>query len=612
MRLMRDLIGETLSNRYTLRARVAGGGMGEVYRAHDVLLDRTVAVKILQPSLAIDPDLVGRFKAEARAAARLTHPNVVSVHDWGSEDESTYYMVMEYVAGTDLRDLLCTHGSLQPAQAAEMIAHVCHALDAAHRGGLVHRDIKPENILIAKDGTVKVADFGIAVVADVDRTSPGGAIPGTLRYLSPEQAAGDDATLASDIWAAGAVLSEALTGRPPLLGSGSELLRRRATETPIPPSTFAEDIPKELDAVVLRACAVEPGERYSSAMEMAADLRRVSVRAVSDAPSIGSLLIDLTGEVDLPGAQPTTMMSRKQARRSRRRHRVARLGFMLILILALAFGGYRAGAALFGPQEIDVPSLIGMQAGLAESRAEGLGLIVEISDRTKHTRAPVGEVLGQVPSSGVVEEGATVTLYLSAGLPSHRVPSVIAFDFVKAEQMLEAAGLQLGEVTRRFSDEPKGTVVAQRPEGGRLEWGSEVHLVVSKGPKPVEIPNVVGLQFEDGQAELEKIGLLVTFKEVFDEKVDAGKIIMTNPEPGETIAKGSEILLTVSKGEKLATMRMPDVRGKTVNAATAQLEKVGLVVKVQDACGGGQIVAETDPQAGTKVTEGDTVALFVC
>jgi eukaryotic-like serine/threonine-protein kinase len=612
MRLMRDLIGETLSNRYMLRARVAGGGMGEVYRAHDVLLDRTVAVKILQPSLAIDPDLVARFKAEAQAAARLTHPNVVSVHDWGSEDESTYYMVMEYVAGTDLRDLLCAHGSLRPAQGAEMIAHVCHALDAAHRGGLVHRDIKPENILIAKDGTVKVADFGIAVVADVDRTSPGGAIPGTLRYLSPEQAAGREATPASDIWAAGAVLSEALTGRPPLLGSGSDLLRRRAIETPIPPSMFAEDVPRELDAVVMRACAVEPRDRYTSAMEMAADLRRVSARSVTDAPSIGSLLIDLTGEVDIPGAQPTTMMSRKQARRSRRRRRVARVGLMLILILLLAFGGYRAGAALFGPQEIRVPSLIGLQSGQAESRAKGLGLIVEISDRTKHTRAPAGQVLGQVPSGGVVEEGATITLYLSAGLPSHRVPSVVAFDFVKAESMLEASGLRLGKVARRFSGKPKGTVVAQRPDGGRLEWGSEVNLVVSKGPRPVEITNVVGLQLDEAQGELEELGLFVTVKEVFDEKVDADKVIMTNPQPGQTVAKGSEVLLTVSKGPKLKTMRMPDVRGKSVKVATAQLEKIGLVVEVQDACGGGNIVAETDPQAGVKVTERDTVALFVC
>lgn len=612
MRLMRDLIGETFSNRYVLRARVAGGGMGEVYRAHDLLLDRTVAIKVLQPSLAIDPELVARFKAEARAAARLTHHNIVAVHDWGSEDESTYYMVMEYVAGTDLRDLLCSHGSLQPAQAAEMMASVCDALDAAHRGGLVHRDVKPENILIAKDGTVKVADFGIAVVADVDRTSPGGAIPGTLRYLSPEQAAGHPAAAASDIWAAGAVLAEALTGRPPLLGSGADLLRRRAIETPVPPSLFAEGIPRELDQIAMRACAVEPRERYATAAEMAAELRRASVRSVEDAAPLGSLLIDLTGDVELPSNEPTTMMSRKQIRRARRRNRVAKLGLLLVLLGMLVFGGYKAGAAIFGPQEVEVPSLIGLQAGIAENRAEELGLIVEISDRRKHTRTPAGEVLGQVPSGGVLEEGDTVTLYLSAGMPSHPVPFVVDLDFVKAEKLIEDAGLQLGKVRRRWSDSRQGAVIRQSPEVGRLRWGTPVNLVISKGPQPIEIPNVVGVQVGEAQAELEELGLVVSLKEVFDEKVDAGKVIMTNPRPGETLPKGTEVMLTVSKGPKLATMRMPDVRGETVAAATKQLEEMGLVVEVKDACGGGQIVAETDPPAGVKVTEGDTIALFVC
>ncbi|HEX2196679.1 MAG TPA: protein kinase, partial [Actinomycetota bacterium] len=222
MRLMRDLVGETLSDRYRLVARVAGGGMGEVYRGHDVLLDRPVAVKILQPSLAADPDLVDRFKDEARAAARLTHPNIVAVHDWGAADDHTYYMVMEFVAGTDLRDLLVSRGCLAPAQAAEIMACVCDALAAAHAAGVVHRDVKPENVLIARNGRVKVADFGIAAVADADRTMPGGGIPGTLRYLSPEQAAGREASPASDVWAAGAVLSELLTGRPPQQGSGAD------------------------------------------------------------------------------------------------------------------------------------------------------------------------------------------------------------------------------------------------------------------------------------------------------------------------------------------------------------------------------------------------------
>ena len=215
MRLMRDLVGETFSHRYRLIARVAGGGMGDVYRAHDLLLDRAVAVKVLQPGLAADPDLVARFKAEARAAARLTHPNVVAVYDWGEESERTYYMVMEFVPGTDLRDVLVGQGRLEAAQAAAIVADVCDALAAAHESGLVHRDVKPENVLIAPGGKVKVADFGIAAVADTDRTAPGGVIPGTLRYLAPEQARGAHAGTAADIWAAGAMLYELVTGHPP-------------------------------------------------------------------------------------------------------------------------------------------------------------------------------------------------------------------------------------------------------------------------------------------------------------------------------------------------------------------------------------------------------------
>src|SRR3712207_1288370 len=181
---MQDIVGDTLAGRYRLLSRLAGGGMGEVYRAHDHLLDRAVAVKVLQPSLASDPELVDRFKAEARAAARLSHPNVVAVYDWGSENEHTYFMVMEFVAGTDLRDVLVSRGCLEPGQAAEIVAALCDALGAAHARGLVHRDVKPENVLIARDGQVKVADFGIAVVVDADRTSPGGTVTGTLRYLA--------------------------------------------------------------------------------------------------------------------------------------------------------------------------------------------------------------------------------------------------------------------------------------------------------------------------------------------------------------------------------------------------------------------------------------------
>ncbi|MDQ3645383.1 MAG: protein kinase, partial [Actinomycetota bacterium] len=299
MKVMRDLVGETLSHRYRLVARVAGGGMGEVYRGHDLLLDRSVAVKILQPSLAQDPELVERFRAEARAAARLTHPNIVGVHDWGCEGDRTYYMVMEYVSGTDLRDVLVARGSLQQRQAVEIVASVCDALHVAHLKGLVHRDVKPENILLNRSGEVKVADFGIAIVVDADRTSPGGMIPGTLRYLSPEQARGAHATAASDLWAAGAVLSELLTGLPPLQGAGPELLTRRAQEPPRPPSSWDPEIPEELDEIVLKACALDPAQRFGNAVEMAGALRRIATFRLAEAEPLEALLDQVTGETSV-------------------------------------------------------------------------------------------------------------------------------------------------------------------------------------------------------------------------------------------------------------------------------------------------------------------------
>ncbi len=612
MVLTKDLVGEVLSGRYRLVGRIGGGGMGEVYRGHDLLLDRSVAVKILQPSLAADPELVARFKQEARAAARLTHPNVVAVHDWGCESELTYYMVMEYVAATDLRDLLTTGGALEPAQATEVVASLCDALDAAHSHGLVHRDVKPENILIARDGKVKVADFGIAVVADLERTSPGGAIVGTLRYLSPEQAGGSEATPASDIWAAGAVLREALTGRAPPAEAPAELLRRRAAEDAVAPSTLDADVPEELDAVVLRACARDPGDRYSSASDMALDLRRISL-SLPPAPSVAASLTDVTGEVPPPGSDPTTTISPRTARRLRRlRARFARAALLAAILLALAYGGVRAGVTFFGPRDIRVPSLVGLPLEAAERRAGKEELLVEVVERRTHLKAPRGDVIAQAPRKGVLEEGSTVRVVVSAGLPSRPVPPVVGLDAAAARRRLRSVHFRVGEVTRRYSDDARGVVVAQEPEGGRLRWGSRVHLVVSRGPRPVEVPPVSGMGAQQAAGKLEGLGFVVVVIERHDDAVPAGKAVSTVPAAGASAPEGSEVQLIVSLGPNLRRFTMPDMRGKGVAEARRSLERMGLVIKVVQSCEGGRTVVDTDPIAGARVTEGDRAALFVC
>jgi serine/threonine-protein kinase len=609
MRLMRDLVGETLSDRYRLVARVAGGGMGEVYRGHDVLLDRAVAVKILQPSLAADPDLVDRFKDEARAAARLTHTNIVAVHDWGAADAYTYYMVMEFVPGTDLRDLLVSRGSLAPAQAAEIMAFVCDALAAAHGAGVVHRDVKPENVLIARNGRVKVADFGIAVVADGDRTMPGGGIPGTLRYLSPEQAAGGEASPASDVWAAGAVLSELLTGRPPQQGSGADLLRRRSVEPPLAPSSFDGTLPESLDDIVLRACALDPADRFGDASEMAQALRRASVRSLPDAPSVDSLLDEVTGVIRLPDDGGTSFSRPKRRRRAPRLKLIA----ILVVLALLGMGGAKALSLLAAPARVDVPKLGRLSRSEARAAVEEAGLELEVAGRRTDFDVPRGRILSQDPSGGTLLEGKTVSVIVSAGLPSYEVPDFTGMTIDVAEVRANAHDFEVVEIGAEFSLEDAGTIISQTPADGKLEWGSRIEVVVSKGPESIGIPNVVGMSAERAQKVLEREGFDAVAVPVYSNDVPLGEVVYTTPPGGSTASEGSRVDIAVSQGPEYDEITMPDVRGMTVSAATSELEGLGLRVNVVQSCGGGgTIVSETQPLGGTKIRENTLVDVFTC
>lgn len=612
MKVMRDLVGETLSRRYRLVARVAGGGMGEVYRGHDLLLDRSVAVKILQPSLAHDPELVERFRAEARAAARLTHPNIVGVHDWGCEGDRTYYMVMEYVSGTDLRDVLVARGSLQPRQAVEIIASVCDALHVAHSKGLVHRDVKPENILLNRNGEVKVADFGIAIVADADRTSPGGMIPGTLRYLSPEQARGSEATAVSDLWAAGAVLSELLTGLPPLQGAGTDLLTRRAQEPPRPPSSWDPEIPEELDDIVLKACALEPARRFGNAAEMAGALRRIATFRLPEAEPLETLLDQVTGEVGL--VDPDLTLYQDSNARRPNRIGLPRLKTILsaLAIFLLLVGTAGAVNRFVMPQMVAVPDLGGLTEATAERRAVDVGLEVLVVAHTHDLEVPKGAVVAQSPAAGELEEGSTIELTISQGPPKVKLPSLIGLPLADAKDKLAKKDLAQGKVTKTFSLEEEGTVIEQDPAGGRLVVGSEVHLVVSKGPQPLKVPDVSGLRGPKAAAALEEAGFKPVLVEAYSDEVKKGVVISTSPGAADIVGEGSEIEVYVSIGPEFSDIKMPDVRGMDVDAAKAKLEGMGFTVRINRPCSGGTTVVETDPIPGTMWPENRPVALFLC
>jgi len=611
MKVMRDLVGETLSHRYRLVARVAGGGMGEVYRGHDLLLDRSVAVKILQPSLAQDPELVERFRAEARAAARLTHPNIVGVHDWGCEGDRTYYMVMEYVSGTDLRDVLVARGSLQQRQAVEIVASVCDALHVAHTSGLVHRDVKPENILLNRGGEVKVADFGIAIVADADRTHPGGMIPGTLRYLSPEQARGSTATAASDLWAAGAVLSELLTGLPPLQGAGAELLTRRAQEPPRAPSSWDPSIPEELDEIVLKACALEPAQRFGNASEMAGALRRIATFRLPEAEPLETLLDQVTGDVGLVDPDLTLFTHTGPRPRTLGLPGLKTVLSALVILLLLA-GTAGAVTRFVMPQMVQVPELEGLTKVAAERRAENLGLEVLVIGHENDLDVPKGAVLEQSPPSGELEEGSTVELTLSLGPPKVKLPSLVGLTIEEASDKLADKDLFQGDVTKEFSLEVEGTVIGQDPADGKLVIGTEVHLVVSKGPQPLEVPDVAGMAAEKAVASLKEAGFKPVVVDAYSDEIAEGDVISTSPGAANVVGEGTKIEVYVSIGPEFSDIKMPDVRGMDASAAQSKLEGMGFTVRINRPCSGGTTVVETDPIPGTMWPENEPVALFLC
>lgn len=612
MRLLRDLVGETLADRYRIVARIAGGGMGEVYRGHDLLLDRKVAVKVLMPSLASDPELVERFKAEARAAARLNHPNVVAVHDWGSDDDRTYFMVMEYVAGTDLRDVIVGRGPMDPVDACDVVADVCEALQAAHLSGLVHRDVKPENVLIARDGTVKVADFGIAALADSDRTIPGGGILGTLRYIAPEQAEGGKATAASDIWSAGALLYELLTGAPPHGGSGAELLRRRAEEPVAPPSSLEPDVPAELDDIVLRACAIDPAERFFDAGAMASALRNARAGSGGRSSSgIADLFRDFTDDLRHPDMVPTNHVPR-MARRRKNKARTRKVGIATVIALAVVFGGWKATAAIFGPKEVQVPNLVGLNEDSAAERAEEAGFEIKVVDEQRHDTLEEGRIISQTPDDGLLLEGETIELVISLGPPLVKVPNLAGVPQKEAAGRLEELGLGVGEVTEEFSVEhEQGHVISVVASRKRLEQGSMVDLVVSKGPQSLMVPQVVELSAEEAKAQLIEAGFRVEFADVYSDDIGKGLVVSTDPSGGLEAPEGSTVTVSVSMGPEFKMITMPDVRNMNVDEARTELENMGLRVIVEQSCPGSTVI-ETNPVPGTKIRENETVALFVC
>ncbi len=549
-----------LGGRYELDGVVGRGGMAEVYRARDIRLDRVVAVKTLREDLARDQTFQARFRREAQSAASLNHPSIVAVYDTGEDSSGSShipYIVMEYVDGRTLRDLLRDDRRLLPERAVEITDGVLRALDYSHRNGIVHRDIKPGNVMLTRSGQVKVMDFGIArAVSDAQATMTQTAqVIGTAQYLSPEQARGERVDARSDLYSAGCLLYELLTGRPPFLGdSPVAIAYQHVRENPVPPSRIDPEVPPWADAIVLRAMAKDPGERYQSAAEMRADIQRaLSGMPVSGPRTGGYGPTQRMGAATAAAGGPTRAIPGYQyggdegefppERRSGRRTALLwAIGALLVLAVLAGVGYAILGGS--GPSGKPVPTVTNQKLSVAEAAVRHAGLVPVVKYRPSSVKK--GYVITTQPLPGnILSAGSKVTLYVSSGPKQVKVPSVKGQSVASATSTLKNAGFKVKQVTLQSSTAPPNTVVRQDPAGGsKAAAGSTVTIFVSPGGATV--PDLFGKNVQVAESELQSLGF-TNFKVVQVQQPNEpnGTVINQHPSANVTWPLGKRIILYV-------------------------------------------------------------------
>jgi eukaryotic-like serine/threonine-protein kinase len=623
---------QVFGNRYQIVRHIARGGMAEVYLAHDELLDRPVALKVLFPELSADPAFVERFRREAQAAANLNHPNIVSVYDWG-EDGTTYFIVMEFVDGQTLRDMVRA-GRLAPQQVADVGADIAAALSFAHRNGVIHRDVKPGNVLITSSGQVKVTDFGIARAAREnagESLTQTGTVMGTATYFSPEQAQGMRIDARSDVYALGVVLYEMVTGRPPFTGDNPVAIAfQHVKETPPPLARSGTPVPAALEAVIMKALAKSVDDRYPSANDLRNDLLRfregkpVSVTAAEAAAAAAGAGAEPTRAVAATRgdatqvAGPVTTVTTGPATPPRRTGLYVTLLAILLVILGVMvfllldqFGADGGGGS---GEMISVPDVIGQPVAEAAQAIAALGL-TPVQETAGNDEFEPGIVFDTDPDpESEVEEGSEVKLLVSEGAAETRVPNVVGQQREQATNVLETAGFVVREEPIEDDDIPVGEVVSQDPPGGaERPEGDTVTIRVSSGASSVEVPDVRGRTESEAANILGRAGFETTVQRRASGDVDEGDVIDTDPEPGTAAPRGSTVTIVVSTGGEQTAV--PSVVGLTEAEARALLEDAGFAVvtrtvSVFDPAEDG-IVQRQSPAAGDETEAGSTVTILV-
>lgn len=603
--------GTLIDGRYRVEARIGSGGMADVYLAQDTLLGRQVALKMLYHRFAEDQEFVERFRREAQSAAGLSHPNVVAVFDRGEWD-GTYYIAMEYLPGRSLKSVVREHGALDPSDAIDIVTQILLATRFAHRRGIIHRDIKPHNVILDEEGRAKVTDFGIARAGASDMTLTG-SIMGTAQYLSPEQAQGHAVSESSDLYAVGVVLYELLTGTVPFEGdSAVTIALKQVSDVPALPSERNPEVSPALDAVVMRALAKDPRQRFQSADEFIAALGQAREGIVppptpNGAPTASTALLT-------PVAAPVPAEDGPQGdERERRRSRAvwialgaALLAAIAAIVLLLALSPTKA--------RVTVPEVTGKTQAIAVATLRQAGLEPRVS-LVANAHVASGLVIGETPPAGtIVSKGSVVNVVVSSGPGSLALPNVEGKKGEEAEKILREAGFVPSTKSQPSETVAKGLVVSTSPSAGTVvQVGSPVTVLVSSGPAQVSVPNVTGETEANATATLGAAGLKATVQRREVAEPQAGTVISQSPGSGSQAKVGSAVTIVVAQALQKAAV--PNVVGQTEEQAAATLSGQGFayntVTRTVTEPSKNGIVLQQSPAGGAKAAKGATVTLAV-
>jgi eukaryotic-like serine/threonine-protein kinase len=614
-----------LSDRYELGEILGFGGMSEVHLARDVRLHRDVAVKVLRADLARDPSFYLRFRREAQNAAALNHPSIVAVYDTGEAETPTGplpYIVMEYVAGVTLRDIVHTDGPLPPRRAIEIIADACQALNFSHQNGIIHRDVKPANIMISTTNAVKVMDFGIArAIADSGNSvTQTAAVIGTAQYLSPEQARGDSVDARSDVYSLGCVLYEILTGEPPFTGdSPIAVAYQHVREDPVPPSKRHEGISADLDAVVLKALAKNPDNRYQTAAEMRADLVRVHNGETPEAPKVltdaeRSSFLSPTAVGQGPRTDPLPRQRFNDTDRDRAGGSIGRwvvavaalAVLTIVVVIAFNFGG--------STRDVQVPDMRGQVSADAIAALQNRGFKTRTLQKPDSTVPPDHVISTDPAANASVSAGDEITINVSTGPEQREVPDVSSLSYGDAVSKLKAAGFsKFKQADSPSTPEMLGKVIGTNPPANQTSAITNVITVVlGSGPETKQVPDVTGQTVDVAQRNLTVYGFTKFSQTQVDSTRPAGEVLGTNPPKGQAVPVDSVIELQVSRGNQFV---MPDLTGMFWTDAEPRLRAlgwVGVLDKGPDVDAGGSQhnrVEYQNPPAGAGCNRDGTITL---